>query len=473
MSGRVTGYHYETDPETGRKRRVYPTGSKKKGKAKASSASRGKGRRPYIPRAPAAAGTSIVYPNVLRGSGGYYNSSFVRAMRNALPEGSFSKAGSMVGGPLGGWAGGMLAKIAGFGDYKVSTNSLIGEGQSPAVMHSGSDVTIVRHREYIMDIVSSPTANTFLNQTFNINPGFESSFPWLAPIAQQFEQYTIRGMVYEFKTLFADAIASSQANSSVGGVIMATDYNVLNNPFSTKQQMDNTQYTTSCKPSVSFYHPIECAPGSMPTNQLFVRSGQPPNGGDLRLFDLGQFQIASFGIAATSVVLGELWCTYEIEFSKPINKGATANVLSDHYQLVSAASGSPLGLNSTLVDGSSIGGTIVGGSGVQNYVFPEAIQEGTYLFVYSVLGSSTAALNTPTLTFTNCSVALLWNNDSSTAALTPPGTTSSRLFMCFVVTISAFGAGNASVGWSLTGTLPSSITSGDLFVTEIDSDIVL
>lgn len=464
-------HHYVRDPETGRKVRVPgPNPNKAKKAAKGRS---NRGRSNYRRYPAASGGTAVVYPNVFRGSGGYYDSSFVRTMRKAIPEGSFSRAGSMVGGPLGGWAGGMLSKIAGFGDYSVSTNSLIGEGQSPAVMHSSSDVTVVRHREYIMDLVSSSTPNTFLNQTFNINPGLQSTFPWLAPIAQQFEQYTIKGMVFEFKTLFADAIASSQANSSVGGVIMSTDYNVLNNPFTTKQQMDNTQYTTSCKPSVSFYHPIECKPSSIPTNQLYVRSGNPPNGGDLRLFDLGQTQIASFGIAASSVVLGELWCTYEIEFSKPISKGATANVLSDHYQLLSASAAAPLGVNSTLVDGSSIGGTIVNGGPVQVYNFPAEIQEGTYLFVWSVIGTSTASLNTPAITTSNCSALSVWNGDSSSLITTPPGNTSARAFMAFVIQINAPGAANpASVQFDNSGTLPASITSGDLFVTEIDSDIV-
>lgn len=451
---------------------MYPTGSrlptKKSGKGKASASyGRGNGRRSYVPRGPAtSAGTAVVYPNVFRGSGGYYDSSFVKRMSKALPAGSFEKAGSMVGGPIGGWAGSMLGKIAGFGDYSVSSNSLIGEGQSPAMMHSGSDITVVRHREYIMDIQSSVTPNGFQNVVYEIQPGLETSFPWLAPIAQQFEQYTVRGMVYEYKTLFADAIASSQANASIGGVIMATDYNVLNKPFANKQQMDNTQYTTSAKPSVSFYHPIECAPGSMPTNQLFIRSGAPTSG-DLRLYDLAQFQIASFGIAASTVTLGELWCTYEIEFSKPIQNGFTANVLSDHYQLkvVSNAAALGAGTNSILVPGSSINGTIVAG---QNYYFGQGIQDGNYLFVYSVLGASTAALQTASLVLTNCIVLTTWNADSSVAAVTAPGTTSSNLFMAFVIHVNSAGA---IVSFN-SPTLPTSITQGDLWVTEIDSDIV-
>ena len=235
-------------------------------------------------------------------------------------------------------------------------------------MHQGNSSLKVRHREYIMDIVSGP-ANTFNNQTFSIQPGLNTVFPWLAPIAAQYEQWRPLGIVFEFKTLYADAIASSAANSSLGGVIMATDYNAINPAFPNKQAMDNTEYTTSCKPSVSFYHPIECAPRDVANPLYYIRSGAVPQGSDARLYDLGTLNVATFGIASANVVVGELWATYEIELLKPISTSAAGfNVLSDHWQLVGAGSGSPpslLGAQGTqvLTKGSSLGTTISVNSG--------------------------------------------------------------------------------------------------------------
>lgn len=451
MSRRVKGYTYAVGAD-GRKHRVY---SAVPPAAARQNRPRKGGKKYSYKKNPS---------SQIRGSGGYYNSGFVKTMRNVVPQGSFARGGAAVGGPLGGYVGGLLSKIAGFGDYKVSSNSLIGEGQSPAAMHSTSDVTRIRHREYIQDIVSSASANTFTNQQLAIQPGLPSSFPWLAPIANQYEQYIIRGMVFEFKTLFADAIASSQANSSVGGVILATDYNVLNPAFTSKQQMDNTQYTTSCKPSVSFYHPIECRPTSMPTMQFYTRGGNAPANADLRLYDLGNINVASFGIAAASVVLGELWVTYDIEFSKPITRGFTSNVLTDHAQLKgTVAAATPLGNASVFVNNSSIGGSIVG----NGYVFPPFISDGSFLINWTVTGSSTASLAAPSLSLFNCSLLPVWNNDSSTAAV--GGGTDTVLQQMFVVKITAPGA---TITWLAGGTLPASITNGDLWVAEIDSDIV-
>lgn len=465
-TGRAKGYHYETGPD-GKKHRVY-NNQQQIPKAQGQGA-----YRTYAPR-------YSPKPRVFRGQGGYYDSAPVKWLAKNVPKGTFRSGGQFVAGPLGGFAGDMLSKIAGFGAYTVKSNSLINEGQSPAAMHSSSSSCIIRHREYITDVVSSSSANTFNVNSYSINPGLNASFPWLAPIAQQYQEYRVLGMVFEFKTLYADAIASAAANATIGGVIMATDYNVIGPDFVNKQQMDNTQYTTSDKPSCSFYHPIECKPGSMATNQLFVRSGAVPAGTDARLYDLGKFQIGSFGIAATSVTLGELWVSYEIELSKPILTEALGqDIMTDHFKLVQSGSQTvsvdntvPLGYVLAPVAGvplqptseSSLGGTITSGT---TYNFPPNIQQGTYLFYWCVRGTA-AAVTLPGITFVNCSAITMWSNDTISANNVPVNTTtSSSVSYCVVVKVTGMNATIALAG----GTLPTSITQGDFVVTEFNYNI--
>ena len=51
---------------------------------------------------------------------------------------------------------------------------------------------------------------------------------------------------------------------------------------------------------------------------LYVRPTlNVPSGSDRRLYDFGNFQIATIGLQGTSVNVGELWVTYEIELFKP------------------------------------------------------------------------------------------------------------------------------------------------------------
>ncbi|AXL65908.1 putative capsid protein [Fire ant associated circular virus 1] len=234
----------------------------------------------------------------------------------------FGPAGSLVGGALGNLAHSALHAITGFGDYHVKHNVLTETNGPPQVINQGKEF-IIRHREYITDIYSSAgTASTpspFLNQIFPINPGQATTFPWLASLAGKFEQYRVDGMVFEFKSLYSDAVVTQ--NGSIGSIILATEYNAGSAPFNSKQQMENYQFAQSCKPSLSVLHPIECARNQTVLSELYVRPSAVPTGEDIKTYDMGDFQIASQGIplgsAGAPVNLGELWVTYQISLLKP------------------------------------------------------------------------------------------------------------------------------------------------------------
>lgn len=448
MSKRVSGYSYALGSD-GKKHRVYP-------KNKKPMKMMGQGAyRQSVPRA----------PSMMKGRGGYYDSGFVKTMKSIIPKGTFREGGRLVGGPLGAFAGSALSKIVGFGSYSVRANTLVNEGESPARMHSNSANTRVCHREYIGDVVSSSSANTFLLQSYDINPGIVQTFPWFSAIAQQFQEWVPLGMVFEFKTLSADAIASS-TNNTLGGIIMATNYNSAAPNFANKQAMDNTEYTTSYKPSESFYHAIECAPHANVLNELYVRSGSVPSGQDQKTYDLGNFQIASFGIQGTSVVLGELWCSYDIELRKPISTAAQGlDVLTDHYRLGGVADISNFGTSSVLQAGSSLGGTI--STSGTTYLFPPFIQEGMYMIYYAVQGSAGSVV-APTWTLTNCVEVSIFLTDTSGQLNIPTGVSTTLFCICAVISITGANARIVTSG----STLPPTITKGDLFVTQFNSGVI-
>ena len=123
------------------------------------------------------------------------------------------------------------------------------------MVNSAHKSVIIRHREYLDDIVSSATPNTFKLQNFYINPGDRITFPWLSQIADSFEHYRIRGMIFEFRSMSADALNST--NTALGQVIMATAYNSALPNFNNKYEMENYEFGVSTKPSCSLMHPIE------------------------------------------------------------------------------------------------------------------------------------------------------------------------------------------------------------------------
>ncbi|QMW69064.1 capsid protein [Crucivirus-540] len=116
---------------------------------------------------------------------------------------------------------------------------------------------------------------------------------------------------------------------------MAANYNSQAQAFRTKAQMLNEVMSISKVPSEDCMMPIECNP-SQTTDQglLFVRNGLqlPSNAGDAKLYDIGNFYIASqgttLGVGQTSVTLGELHVTYEVCLYKPqLPDNITSNVV--------------------------------------------------------------------------------------------------------------------------------------------------
>lgn len=231
-------------------------------------------------------------------------------------------ATGFIPGPYGSIANAAVKagrSILGYGAYSVGSNSLMAGMTSNGVpmMHAASENGVrIKHREYLFDVGTSNNSPTIFDITaLYLNPGESGTFPWLSQIAVNFEQYKIHGMVFEYKTLSVDGISST--NVALGSVILATDYNPLHVPFTSKQQMENYVYCSSGKPSVTILHPIECSPRETPIETLYVRSAPVPTGADPRLYDWGIFQIATVGLPAPAAAIGELWISYDIEFFKP------------------------------------------------------------------------------------------------------------------------------------------------------------
>jgi hypothetical protein len=166
---------------------------------------------------------------------------------------------------------------------------------------------------------------------FNINPGIGQTFPWLAQVASNYEEYSFSGLIFEFRSTSSNALNST--NTALGTVILATQYNALSAPFVNKQQMENYEFAASGNPSCNIMHAVECEKFLNPLSTLFVRELDAATiaNSDKRLFDLGNFSIASVGLQGTSVNMGELWVSYDITFSKP--KLSEGSDVADHFVL--------------------------------------------------------------------------------------------------------------------------------------------
>nr|WAE42850.1 MAG: capsid protein [Cressdnaviricota sp.] len=393
-------------------------------------------------------------------------------------------------------------------------------GGATQIHNKGGYVTI-SHEEYLGDIVSSAS---FANEAFALNPGISLSqggfCNWLPVIATQFEQWRPIAIQFQYKSTSSDAVLSTAANSALGTISMATDYNVLNAPFANKVQMENYEFSQSCKPSVNMIHHVECSRKQTPVSEMYIRTGPVPANADQRLYDLGLFQIAASGQQVANGDLGELWVRYTIQFLKPrilsgvggVNEGA---VNFDHIQIYNSAKltanvlpATPFGNSATVplypTSESTLGGVISGGAvaaadftyqantptlgnfnggipvlvnGIPNgnlgagapntYYFPPGVSTGNYLITYVALYGTAGSSSTTAITPSNCSALLLLNNDTVGAqGNTSTANTTTMMSVAFVSITKA----NAS--FSFVGTAGMTApTYADIFVTQIPSPI--
>lgn len=210
-----------------------------------------------------------------------------------------------------------VSKWMGFGTYQVRVNSVLNPNSAIPMMHQQGQSIIVRHKEFIADVIGgagTPSAYTIM-QSIYLNPGLAASFPWLSSIAKQFQEYTWRGVIFHFISTSGQSVAST--NTSLGTVMLHTDYRVTAPTPINKTELLNEYFASDAKPSECFVHPIECDPKENPYNVQYVRTGPVPVGEDPKSYDLGKVNVATVGLPSDSLNCGELWVTYEVELRKP------------------------------------------------------------------------------------------------------------------------------------------------------------
>nr|WAE43130.1 MAG: capsid protein [Cressdnaviricota sp.] len=331
-----------------------------------------------------------------RGRGAYGVSDFMK--------GASYKNQTLLG-TVGAHLGDAVSSIVGLGSYNIKKNCLTLDPMPVKNINDRGGVT-VRHREYLGDVITSSTIGAFNINSYSINPGQEGTFPWLSQIAANYEQYEIQGMIFEYRTMSANSLNST--NTALGTVIMATDYNAINPTFAQKSEMENYEYGTSCKPSSSMVHPIECARRQTVLSDLYTRAGAVPAGADVRMYDLGNFQIATTGFQAASVNIGELWVTYQVSFLKAKMYAALGNyntcaqftnvctnVSGTNFWGVTAATPGTIGANTIPIIVSS-------GASSQGFItFPASQLVQTYFYQLDYIGTS-GVTGTISPSYTNC-----------------------------------------------------------------------
>lgn len=403
--------------------------------------------------------------------------------------GPVGKAGRWVGGALGryfagsggeklgGAIGGLLhypAKLFGSGDYEISPskplsyNTLVNSTQIPDFISYKNDFIRIKHHEYIGDIYTSATIGAFDIQSFPLNPGLSATFPYLGELTGgMFQQYRLNGVLFSYCSRSSDALNST--NTALGSVILATEYDSLDAEFVNRQEMENSQYSVSCKPSQNCVHGIECARNQTSVSELYMRSGAVPSGGDIRLYDHARFSIATQGFQAASINIGSLYITYDISFLKPIQPPPGFFTKQTMIFLSSPADATPLGGATITYDTYD---AILAITNTTITFDPDIMVKGSILQVqYMVRGVSTASVESDAITGSNGlgTVQLYLNRTSSgyqgPAVGESQTTTTSQTTYVFKYSGGGTQAAPPTLTWATAATLPGATVSGQVLIT--------
>jgi hypothetical protein len=176
-------------------------------------------------------------------------------------------------------------------------------GEPKVMYRPNGDVRIV-HRELVADINGAVLFSTIQE---SINPGLNSSFPWLSRIANNYESYLLNGLNYCFET--------SSATTFTGQVMLTVDYDPSDSAPTTKIQASSYRGTVTASPWCPTCH-VSLKSDLHKRKTFFIRSGGIPPNEDICLYDTGNLFVCTYGQASTALV-GELWVEYDVKLMTP------------------------------------------------------------------------------------------------------------------------------------------------------------
>lgn len=349
-------------------------------------------------------------------------------------------------------------RVMGWGDYTIKKNTIAYPSQATSVPTFGRGSIRITHKEYVGTVTST---EGFSNSGVTLNPGLASSFPWLSTIAGNFEQYRWNGLIFNYVSTSGDALNST--NTALGKVVMATEYNAMDELYYSIQQMMGSEFSNMGKPSDNILHAVECAPHEQAVKLYWVRTGPAPSASDLRLYDHGVFQLATQGTQAETQV-GDLWVTYDVTLFKPVLNtplGLTSPV--SHWYLTNVADDDIFGTSWTAENGSNLGGVRIDGDHIY---FPPNDTVGTYGVLLNISGTPSTTIDFGTIAPTNCNFKQFFRN-GTLSTVSNDGATDTQLFLFMVIQVTDVNANIAFAGVNI----PNAAT-GDLVVMQWPRDMV-
>lgn len=178
----------------------------------------------------------------------------------------------------------------------------------PSVTRRDNSV-VIKHTEFFETVGTPGPGGPFWVDSFAINPGNPSVFPWLATQAFAWERYRFRKLLFRY----IPRVGTGQG----GTLVLSPDYDADDDPPPNELVACSYADAVSCVPWQEVV--LRCNPEAMlgGMRSKYVRVGALKKNNDIKMYDSLNLFVGRDTANATPVTWGKLWVEYEVELITP------------------------------------------------------------------------------------------------------------------------------------------------------------
>jgi len=186
--------------------------------------------------------------------------------------------------------------------------------------------TVITHRELINGSILGSTSFAVSN-TYSLNPGIATTFPWLSTQASQYEEYRFRSLVFHYIPI--------AGTTTVGDVHLIPDYDPVNPPPLTETQAVDHVNSVSDSVWKSVTMRLDVKSMHSTGSRKYVRTSVVPS--DLKTFDAGNFYICTNNEVNGTDKIGKMYVEYTVELYTPFigpQPGSVSTTLTSYCSTI-------------------------------------------------------------------------------------------------------------------------------------------
>jgi hypothetical protein len=177
---------------------------------------------------------------------------------------------------------------------------------SPPSQMTANNQSRIVHREPLATLNGSVN---FAINTFQINPGLVTTFPWLSAQALAYESYKVNAMHIQYRH-------TTNEFTGKGSIVIAPDYDaadVAPTSIVEAEQMADAVQGAATRDWTCILRPRGIG---ILGPKRYTRSGALSANEDIKTYDIAQIHVVTQGQADTAQI-GQLWIYYDITLSEP------------------------------------------------------------------------------------------------------------------------------------------------------------